>query len=214
MIAKAKRISTVLALLVVFSILQVYVGLSFAAPKSSSSSINTPPLDPAQQVMGSLTTQDNKPVSINGGSATSGATVLTGANIETPADVSATVHLAALGSLQIDPNAKLTLDFTGSSIRVLLLQGCIVLNASKGTAAEIDTTQGVQDRSDGTKDSQLKACAPGSVAAAPATASGGHGGLFGLGTAATVAIIGGGLGTVAAVAASRGGGGNPSPSTP
>ena len=197
--SKQKSTTTAIALLLVFSTFQLYVGTAFAGT-------------PGQQPMGSLTTQGNNPITVNGASAVSGATILTGANIETPAGVGATVNLGPLGSLQIDPNTKLALDFQNGSVRVMLLQGCVVLNTKQGTTGEVDTSKGVAGKRDATADAEISTCAPGSVATAPAAAGGGRGGLFGLGTAATVAILGGGGAVIAALIAGRGD--NPSPATP
>lgn len=219
MSSKPRRIFTAISLLLVFSTFQVYVRTGLAAPETLSTRTESPRTSPGQQTMGSLTTQGNQPITVNGVSTASGATVLTGANIETPAGVGATVNLGALGSLRIDPNTKLTLDFQNGSVKVMLLQGCVVLNTRQGVTGEISTTQGVVRSSDGSKDDNLSVCAPGAVATGPTTGQttaggggGGGGGLFGLGTAATVAIIGGSI--IAVAVPLFLGGSNPSPAVP
>lgn len=206
---RQKQITRVIALFLVFSTAQVYIVMSFAGPQPRAFSTET--TLPAPQQIGSLTTQGNKPISLNGATAISGATVVTGANIETPAGVGATVSLSDLGSLQIDANTKLTLEFQRGSVKVMLLQGCVTLHTKKGTTGEIDTAQGVAGKTDPAKDGVLKTCAPGSVATAPAAAAG-KGGLFGLGTAATIAIIAGGAtGVILPIIT---GGSNSSPQAP
>lgn len=200
--SRQQRISRAIALFVVFSTTQVYVGVSFAGPQPSAARSEVA-LPTPQQTMGSLTTQGNKPITVNGAAAISGATVVSGASIETPEGVGGTVNLGALGSVQIDPNTKLTLEFQNGSVKVMLLQGCLTLRTKKGTAGEVDTSQGAVGKSDPAKDGVVQVCAPGSVATAAAAAAGG-GGLFGLGTVATVAIIGGGIAAVVIPIATRG----------
>ena len=74
----------------------------------------------------------------------------------------------------------------------MLLQGCVTLHTNSGTAGEIDNPQGVAGKTDPKADGVLRICYPesGAVRTAPAAAAG-AGGLFGLGTAATIAIIAG-----------------------
>ena len=103
---KSKRIAIAIAVLLVFATGQVYFGVSFAEPGSvvpGESVAMTP-----QQPTGILTTQGNKEITVNGTNSISGATIVSGASIETPAGVSATVSFGSRGSLEIEPNTKLT----------------------------------------------------------------------------------------------------------
>jgi hypothetical protein len=206
--SRQKRITSAIALFLVFSTTQIYVSVSFAEPQPLPVLSATAPAVPPQQITGSLMTQGNKLITVNGVSATSGATVVSGASIETPDAVGGTVSLGSLGTLQIDPNTKLTLQFQNGSVKVMLLQGCVILHTKKGTTGEVDTSQGAAGKSDSAVDGLVKTCAPGSVATVPATAAG----RGGLGTAATVAIIAGGATAVLVPILSRGT--NSSPSTP
>jgi hypothetical protein len=208
---RQKRITSVIALLLVFSTTQVYVSVSFAKPQPLPALSVTAPVVPPQQITGSLTTQGNKPITVNGVSATSGATVVSGASIETPDAVGGTVNLGSLGTLQIDPNTKLILEFQDGSVKVRLLQGCVTLRTRKGTIGEVDNSGGAAGKTDPTLDGLVKTCAPGSVATVPA-ATADRGGLFGLGTAATLAIVGGAA--TAVLVSLLSGGTNPSSSTP
>jgi hypothetical protein len=208
MSSRQKRITSAIALFLVFSITQVYVGVSFAGPQPTAAA-NENSLPAPQQTTGILSTQGNKPITVNGATAASGATLVSGASIETPVAVGATANLRNLGSLQIDPNAKLTLEFQNGSVKVMLLQGCVTLHTRKGVSGEIDTSQGVAGKTDPAKDGLLKVCTPGSDRA-PAVRT--TGGLFGLGTAATIAIIGGGA--TAVILPIIIGGGNSSPQSP
>src|SRR5882724_11450026 len=123
---KSRRIATMVSLFLVFAVSQIYLGVSFAGPGSATVASESPRLT-QQQPTGILTTHHNKPITVNGSTAISGATIVTGADIETPNGVGATVSLGSLGSLQIDPNTKLTLEFQAGSIKVMLVHGCVIL---------------------------------------------------------------------------------------
>ena len=137
---KYRKITTATTLLVVLALAQVYVGVTFAGPNSGPGVSGATP----QQLMGILTTSDNKPITVNGASAISGATIPTGATIETPDRVGATIRLGPLGSICIAPNTKLTLEFDsqGKAVRVTLIEGCVILRTLKGTAGTINSAQG------------------------------------------------------------------------
>jgi hypothetical protein len=195
------RIAKVISLMLTFVIAQVFLGLAFAAPNAADKRIDAP----APQATAVLTTQGNKPITVNGVSATSGATILSGAMIETPTGVSATVSIPGHGTLMIPANTKLTLEFDAAgNIRVALVQGCVVLDTKKGTRGEVDNAQGSVGRSDGSNDATIDTCQTRTI---PATLGGG-----GLSTGAKVAIaaavIGGGVTALAFGLR----GSNPSPS--
>jgi hypothetical protein len=129
---------------------------------------------------------------INGLSANTGASILSGATIETGADQSATVDLGPLGSLDISPNTKVILTFEQGSAKATVISGCVTLKAEKGTTGEIATEQGSARKTDPAAGGVLDTCFP--ERAAPPTspappASNGGGGLFGLGRVATIAIF-------------------------
>ena len=167
-----------------------------------------------QQFIARLTTRNNQPITVNGNSAATGASILTGATIETGADQSATVNLGPLGTLDIAPNTKLVLTYDDQgNVKALVIYGCVILAAKKKTTGEVATEQGSAGKTDPAAGGVLDVCFPpgataptvgqGAAAAAgagagtstaSATATGG--GLFGLGTAATIAIFAG-IGAVA-----------------
>ncbi len=203
---KSKRISTIISLFLVFAVSQVYIAVSVAGPGPATargeSSIVTP-----QQPTAVLTTEGGKPITVNGVTAISGATIVTGASIETPNGVDATVTLGSLGSLKIEPNTKLTLEFQPGSVTVTLIEGCVTLRTKKGTTGEVISPKGGGGKTDPAKDGVIRTCPdrPAAVAAA------GAGGLLGLGAAATAVVIGGGA---AAFILPFVLGRNPSPSRP
>src|SRR5207253_1423148 len=90
-----RKATTATTLLVTLAVTLVYVGASFAEPNSGLRRLQ--PVSP--QLLGVLTTQNNKAITLNNASAKSGATVPSGSTIETPDGVGATIHLGALGSI-------------------------------------------------------------------------------------------------------------------
>jgi hypothetical protein len=188
-----------------FALVQVCIQLSFAAP--------TVP----QQFIARLTTTGNQPITVNGASAASGASLLTGATIETPAAVSATIDLGALGTIELQPNSSIQLDFDDSgNVRVKVLRGCAVINKKGPGEAEAYTAEGASEKTNSNRKGMGFCYLNGGlnpIQTTAAAAGGGAGGGGGIGTAALVAILAGG-GALAAglIWAFHGGGGNPSPS--
>jgi hypothetical protein len=136
---------------------------------------------PPQQFIARLTTTGNQPITINGASAASGANLLTGAIIETPAGVGATINLGTLGELEIEPGSELTLEFdhTGNVVKVNLRRGCTRLRTNDNVNGQIDTPDGKSTKSD----SRRRAAVCYAVTGASASDGGG------LGTGAWTAII-------------------------
>jgi len=190
--------SRVIAALLLFAILQLGLQVGLAEPNNTTSPVVVP-----QQIVARLRTNNNQPITVNGLSVSTGASILTGATIETGADQSATVNLGALGSLDIAANTKLVLTYDDQgNVKVMLVYGCAILNAFKKTNGEIATDQGTAAKNDPAVGGVLNVCFPqgaaaptvnsGVLAETPAAASGGtSGGLFGLGRAATIAIVAG-----------------------
>ena len=110
------------------------------------------------------------------------------------------------------PNAPAAYDDNGN-VKAVIMFGCAILTAKKKTKGEVATEQGSAGKTDPATGGILDICFPpgaanpivgqGAAAAAGAGAgaavgasTAGGGGLFGLGTAATIAIFGG-IGAVA-----------------
>mgnify|MGYP003577218627 FL=1 len=186
----------VIAALILFSI--TTIGLQVGLAERTA---NTPiPISP--QATGRLTTSNNQPVQVNGLSAATGASILSGATIETGADQSATVNLGSLGTVEIFSSTKVVLTFDEqNNVKALIIFGCVKLDAKKNANGEIATDQGSAAKTTG---GELEVryqpgtapavgagvCKGGGAAVPPA--DGGQGGLFGLGKAATIAIVGAG----------------------
>lgn len=220
-----------LALLLAFSLTQVYVHASMTGPLLLNNTEGTIPLPP-QAITARLTTRGNQSVMVNGTNASTGASILTGATIETGDGVGATINLGPLGSIDLAPNTKVELQYTSNGVKLKLLVGCALVKNKKGKQAEVSTEQGPATSDDGKKGgAPLDVCFPqgapnpivnqgaavnagagagGGVAGAGA---GGSGGVFGLGTAGTVVLV---AGIIAAVVIPVGltRGNNPSPMNP
>ena len=193
---KRRSGSRVIAALLLLAIVQIGLQVGFAEPNNTTNPVVLP-----QQVVARLTTRNNQPILVNGLSANTGASILTGATIETGADQSATVNLGSLGTLDISPNTKLVLTYDDQgNVKAVIVYGCAILTAKKKTTGEIATEQGTAGKTDPVAGGVLNVCFPQGATAPtvtttapsiPAATGGGGGGLFGLGTAATVAMFGG-----------------------
>ena len=194
------------AVLLAFSFAQVYVQTSFAEPGSSRVSVPVP-----QQFVARLRTSGG-PITINGASAASGATVLTGATLETPDQVSATIDMGALGTVQLEPNSAIQLDFDDSgNVRVKLIRGCAVMKKKGKGVGEVYTAEGASEKTDSNRKGLGFCYLSGKLNPLTSAVTGGGGGTGGgLSTAAKVAIFGGiGGGAIAIILGTRGH--NPSP---
>lgn len=141
-----------------------------------------------------LTIRGNRPIAVNGVNTMGGATILSDAAIETPGELGAAIDLGLLGMVDIAPNTTLTPTFNQKdTLKVFLVKGCIRLRASKGTAGEINSPQGVAEKTDTLTGGTLSHCFPqdAHLSAEAASDRVGPNGLFGLGKAAAWAVIGG-----------------------
>lgn len=147
---------------------------------------------PQQLVIARITTSGNQPITVNGASVASGANLVTGAIIETPPGVAATINLGSLGEMEIEAGSELTLEFdhTGNVVKVNLRRGCARLRTSQNVSGQIDTPDGKSTKTD-SNNRRAAAC----FLAVAAGSSGG-----GLGTGAwTGIILGAGGAVIAAV---------------
>ena len=204
MTKQRRSTSRAIAVFLAFALVQVCIQLSFAAPSVP------------QQFIARLTTTGNQPITVNGASAASGASLLTGATIETPAAVSATIDLGALGTIELQPNSSIQLDFDDTgNLRVKVLRGCVTINKKGPGEAEAYTAEGSSEKTNSNRKGLGFCYLNGGlnpIQTTTAAVGGGSSG-GGIGTAALVAILAGG-GALAAglIWAFHGGGGNPSPS--
>jgi len=117
---RKKKALRALVALFAFSFAQVYVqaGLPDADP-------GAPP--PQQAITAKLLTKNNQPITVNGNSMGTGGTILTGATIETPDQVGATIDLGEAGVIELQPGSKIQLDWDeNGNVRVKVIKGCSV----------------------------------------------------------------------------------------
>jgi hypothetical protein len=82
---------------------------------------------PQRQITARLSTKNNQPITVNGNQVGTGATLLTGATIETPDQVSGVIDLGDAGVVEIQPGSKIQLDFDeNGNVRVKVIRGCAV----------------------------------------------------------------------------------------
>jgi hypothetical protein len=204
MARRQKKALKALTFFLVFAFVQVYVQAGLPQP------IPGDPQGP-RLITARLALKGGTSIVVNGITALNGTTILTGAAIETPDQVSATVDMGALGTLDLAPNSKVQLDFDqNGNVRVKVLQGCVILKKKGAGVAEVYTDQGASEKSDDKNRRRLAFCyaAGGLKQYAAVTAAGG----LSKGALAAILIGGGGGTAVAIYFATRGG--NPSPSTP
>jgi hypothetical protein len=205
---RCRKAIKALVFLLVFSVLHLYAGAAATALAQQAAS-------------GKLTTRGNQPITVNGISASSGATILSGATVETGDGIGATIGLGPLGTVELAPNTKIQLTFNrGGSVEATVTEGCLILRVKDGTYGVINTPGGKAASNDATqrRAATLDVCLPkGAPAAiinqgAAANAGAGAGaagatvGAEGLSGAALGSLVAGGvgLGILALVIANRG----------
>ena len=115
---RQKKALKALAIFLAFSFTQVYVSAALPAPAPGA-------VVPQQPLTARLTTRNNQPITVNGNAAGTGATILTGATIETPDQVGATIDLGDAGIVELEPNSKIQLEFDANgNVRVKVVRGC------------------------------------------------------------------------------------------
>jgi hypothetical protein len=212
----------IIAALVAFAMAQAYVQLSFAAPDSLTTAAFPPP-----QLLARLTTKGNLPITLNGISASSGASVASDAIIETPVNIDAIVDLGTLGSLDVDQETRIKLEYDGNcvrglgnasgppepglekcSVKITLYAGCVTAHYKQG-AYFVAVTQQQMLIADSDKSRKragtFKVCAG---TGAPAGAAAANPGPSSIALAALAALIIGGGGVILPIIT------NPSPSAP
>lgn len=201
---RQRKAFTAIAVFLAVSFAQVYVQTSFAEPGAGRGPVPVP-----QALVAKLTTRGGA-ATVNGASSVSGATILTGSTIETPDQVSATLDLGPLGTIDLSPNSSIQLDFTADgSVRVKVLKGCVRIKKKGAGEAEVYTAEGASEKTNSNRKAMGFCYLDGKLNPFGAAGGGGAAGA-GLSTAAKVAIFGGiAGGTIGIILGTRGG--NPSP---
>jgi hypothetical protein len=219
---QSKRVKA-LAAFVMFAVAQISVQLGFAEAEPNAV------LPGPQQYIARLRTNGNRPITVNNNAAATGASLVTGAMIETGADQSATIDIGDF-TLDIAPNTRLRLDYDDQGrVKVFLISGCAIARSRGKTQAEIQTADNVTQgqtapKRGGVVDicfingqatvNQNAAANAGAGAGAGAAASSGGGLSNGAIAAIVLAGVGGAIVTIVAVSGDDDEQTNPSPSSP
>jgi hypothetical protein len=191
--------SRAIALLLAFAVSQISLQISLAQGPQFIARLSS--------------TRGNQPILVNGLSAAPGASIVTGAIIETTADQTAEINLGSFGTLELAPNTQLRLDYDqNGNTKVTLIRGCIILRSKKKAEGEVLTEQGTVAKNDKEKGGVADVCyingqttvnqnaAANAISGIQTTASTGTGSTgTGLSNAALAAIVLGGLGAIVAV---------------
>lgn len=155
-------------------------------------------------LMGKLRTGNNKPVLVNSNKAGSGTTIISGARIQCPDKIGATVDLGSLGRLDIAANSDLTLVFAANDVTVQLRAGYVVLTTNKGISGIVTTSEGTVFGTDPSKVSSV--IAKMKNAQGPETGAAIGAGQGGTGVGATAGITAAAAAVVGGAAAAKSGG--------
>jgi hypothetical protein len=189
--------------------LALFVGFSFAQVYVQAGPPNPVPVPGAPQraITARLTTKNNAPITVNGNNVGTGGTILTGATIETPDQVGATIDLGDAGVVELQPNSKVQLDFDeNGNVRVKVIRGCAVTKKKTNVLpGEMEMYTDTASEKTDKKRRHMGFCLLPNGGLSPFSA-----GLSGLEVGGIAAGIGGGA-TALGVALTRGG--NPSPAT-
>ena len=129
---KQKKGIKAVAAFLMFAVAQISVQIGFAEPNATTAAVPAP-----QQFIARLRTRGNNPITVNSNAASTGASIVTGATIETGSDQSATIDIGDF-TLDIAPNTRLRLDFDDQGrVKVFLISGCAVAR-SKGKKTQVD----------------------------------------------------------------------------
>ena len=186
-----------------FSFLQIGVQVGFAVDRTAATVLPIP----QQLILAKVERVRGTALSVNGNSASTGATITTNSMIETGPDTAVTINLGPLGSLDVAPNTRLELTYDENGVKARLITGCVIMRTKNKKSGEVTTEQnnsaGKTPPAGGLLDicipnptanpivNQGAAAAAGAGTAGAAAAAGGAGGLFGLGTAGTIILFSG-----------------------
>src|SRR5258706_409484 len=204
-----QRTTVALLLLMTFAVSQVTLAIGLAKTEVLPE-VPAPAPPPIKAV---VTTNGNRPITVNGSQVVSGATIVAGSVIETPDLIGGTINLGGLSNLEIAPNTKLTIDFDeNGNMRVTLVRGCATARTKQNVIAEVDTEQGVAGKTDPKRKGFLGVCFPLGATSPTVTVAESAGAAAAGGGILLAVILGGVAAGVTLPFVFRGS--NPSPSAP
>jgi hypothetical protein len=123
--ARPIRIVSLLVLLAVVNVF-VFASGTLSPSRTSNEAGNS------KALLGKLVTTSNRPVIVNGGEAITGAIILSGAQVQTPAANIAKVQLDNLGAVLIFPKSSVNIAFDQKQITVRVASGNATLTTADG----------------------------------------------------------------------------------
>ena len=120
-------------MVVLLAVTNVYV----FANGAMASAKNANDAGSAKVLLGKLVTMSNRPILVNGGEAITGTTILSGAQLITPAASIATVQLNNVGTVMIAPSSNVTLTFDLKSVTVRIASGDAMLTTAEGVKGTV-----------------------------------------------------------------------------
>jgi hypothetical protein len=127
---KTFKIISVAAALCLF---QVYVLAGATTPNATAAN---------GLMLGRLMLAETESILVNGNSANSGTTILSGSQLQTPENVEATVQLGSAGTLYIQPSTNLTVTFDKTNVNVKVAAGNAFVAANAGVTSSVTTPDG------------------------------------------------------------------------
>lgn len=158
------RLATILALIALTLLLTVN-GFAELIKGGKKPAVVAPPAQ--QRLSGQLSTVAQAKILVNGNSTPSGATIFTDSQIQTPEAIGAAIILWSLGRVDIAPKTNLVLTFTGETMDVNLIAGCLILTTEAGITGTIKTPQGVTHKIGPEKRAFIDVCTGDAGAASP-----------------------------------------------
>jgi ferric-dicitrate binding protein FerR (iron transport regulator) len=135
---KTLKMISVIATVCLF---QVYVLAGATAPNAAATNPSATSNSNAL-MLGRLILAGSESILVNGSSANSGTTVLSGSQLQTPEGVEATVQLGSAGRLFIQPNTNLTVTFDKANVDVKVAAGSAFVAANAGVVSSVTSPDG------------------------------------------------------------------------
>lgn len=135
---KTLKMISVLAALCLF---QVYVLAAATAPNAVVTNPNAA-TSANSLMLGRLVLAGTESILVNGNSASSGTTILSGSQLQTPGNVEATVQLGGAGTLYIQPSTNLTVTFDQANVNVKVAAGSAFVATNAGVRSSVTTPDG------------------------------------------------------------------------
>jgi hypothetical protein len=120
-----------ISVLVLIAVVNVFVFASGAVNSKTNESGSN------QVLFGKLVTMSNRPILVNGGEAITGTTILSGAQLVTPAGRLATVQVDKIATLTIAPSSSVMLNFDSTTVTVKIAAGDATLKTVDGVKGTV-----------------------------------------------------------------------------